>query len=77
MGHGETVKRERAPRNRTLDVSASETARLRKQIVDGSAIAGRFRADDAVILGDAFAVLPRLPKAGYSLLFADPPYNLS
>ncbi|MDM7921266.1 MAG: site-specific DNA-methyltransferase, partial [Pyrinomonadaceae bacterium] len=42
-----------------------------------SAIAGRFRADDAVILGDAFAVLPRLPKAGYSLLFADPPYNLS
>jgi site-specific DNA-methyltransferase (adenine-specific) len=33
-------------------------------------------AEDKLILGDAFAVLPRLPAASADLLVADPPYNM-
>ena len=34
------------------------------------------RNRDAMILGDALAVLPRLPPASVDLLVADPPYNM-
>jgi site-specific DNA-methyltransferase (adenine-specific) len=32
---------------------------------------------EALICGDAFSVLPKLPKQSIDLLFADPPYNLN
>jgi len=32
---------------------------------------------DAIICGDAFSVLPKLPRGTVDLLFADPPYNLN
>ena len=69
--------RERAPRNRTLEVSRQETGRFRRRLIDASTVNSGVAAEDAVILGDAFDVLPRLPQASYGLLFADPPYNLS
>ena len=39
--------------------------------------AGAGGPPDAVICGDAFRVLPRLPANSYDLLFADPPYNMA
>ncbi|MCC7439304.1 MAG: site-specific DNA-methyltransferase [Armatimonadetes bacterium] len=68
---------ERAPRNRTLVLSDSDAKRLRSRlmIVDqpmtASECAGR------TILGDAFQVLPLLPRQSVDLLIVDPPYNLT
>jgi len=73
MPHVPPTPRPRAPRNRTVEVTESEAAGLRRRLVFGGSDAGR----DAVICGDAFCVLPGLPAAGFDLLFADPPYNLT
>jgi site-specific DNA-methyltransferase (adenine-specific) len=65
----------RAPRNRTLEVTADEANTLRRGIVyDAREIeAGK----DAIVCGDAFDVLPVLEPASIDLIFADPPYNLT
>ena len=69
-----TPKKEkpRAPRNRTLTLDAAEAEQLRKRLRSPG-------GDDGchVICGDAFGELPKLRKASYDLLFADPPYNLT
>ena len=65
--------KDRAPRNRTIDVSAAEKVRFRSSL-------GRDADRDiinTVICGDAFNVLKSLPQGSFDLLFADPPYNLS
>ena len=69
-----THDKQRAPRNRTLTVTPDETEIYRRQMV--REIDGRDAAN-TVVCGDAFKVLPKLPEAGYDLLFADPPYNLT
>jgi len=75
MPRAETPIKERAPRNRTLTLLPGDKERLRKQL------AYRIKADaetkDRVICGDAFDVLKVLPASGFSMLFADPPYNLT
>jgi len=63
-----------APRNRTLRVFSDELEELDRLIEQP-------RSDsvikpDALIGGDAFEVLKRLPEKSVDLLFADPPYNL-
>jgi site-specific DNA-methyltransferase (adenine-specific) len=63
----------RAPRNRTIDISATEAADLR-------ALIGRNGEIDPVnrtLCGDSFKLLPTLTSNSFDLLFADPPYNLS
>ena len=67
-----STDKERAPRNRTLVLDAVEAERLR-----GLLPAAAADADHAVINGDTFAELPKLPAASIDLLFADPPYNLT
>lgn len=69
-------KKARAPRNRTIELSDDEAARLRPLLVlpQGDA---PIAAHNTVICGDTFGVLPRLEPRVYKLLFADPPYNLS
>ena len=66
----------RSPRNKTIDFPLNEGRKYldRCRRVTGPAT----EADvlDAVILGDALAVLPLLPRACADLLIADPPYNL-
>lgn len=63
----------RAPQNRTIDIDDDEALRLRHRIV--SADADLADGKDALICGDAFDVLSKLPKRHFDLLFADPPYN--
>jgi site-specific DNA-methyltransferase (adenine-specific) len=75
MANSSSGSKPRAPRNRTLNVSAAERAVFRKAIIrlvdDGTL------PENALINGDAFEILPDLPKNSFDLLFADPPYNLN
>jgi len=65
----------RAPRNRTIDLTESEAAAFSAGILRPESISAETR--NAVIWGDAFEVLKKLPAASFDLLFADPPYNLT
>lgn len=69
--------RNRAPRNRTLDISPNEATDLRAELLFAGGSADLRKARNSVICGDAFEVLAKLPLAGFNLLFADPPYNLT
>ena len=64
--HVNTSKR-RAPRNRTITISARERKTLRKSI----------SRSEGIIHGDTFEVLPTLLPGSVDLLIADPPYNLT
>src|SRR5689334_7697839 len=61
-----------APRNRTLNLTDEDRVRLRNR-VSRLPVTG----PDALINGDTFAVLPKLERTSFDLLFADPPYNLT
>lgn len=75
MKDGQGLK-ERAPRNRTIDVAPDESETYRfKLVFDPTAELNELR--NKMICGDAFEVLKDLPKNSFDLLFADPPYNLS
>ena len=67
----------RAPLNRTLTLSAEESAsyRARLERLESPAIADEVR--DRVFCQDVFEVLPKLPDQSVDLMFADPPYNLT
>lgn len=68
--------KKRAPRNRTLTVSAGERAELGARLLAPEAI----RDENFIgrtILGDCFAVFPRLTSQLVDLLILDPPYNLT
>lgn len=72
------VKKERAPRNRTLSLSAGERIALRERLFDASTETD-FSAEKILgrtILGDALRVLPELPSEMADLIVVDPPYNL-
>ncbi|CAN5669434.1 site-specific DNA-methyltransferase [soil metagenome] len=65
----------RAPRNRTLDLSAQEIEIYRKRLIYANNNLSDCR--NKIICGDAFGVLGKLPENSFDLLFADPPYNLT
>ncbi len=67
-------KKQRAPRNRTIDLSAEEISVYRKRVIFDEPQKD-FR--DRIICGDAFQILKKLPAESFDLLFADPPYNLT
>ncbi len=69
--------KERAPRNRTIEIAESEVAILRKQLVHAADTRDLTTVRNAIICGDAFDVLGCLPSSRFDLLFADPPYNLT
>src|SRR6476620_3040387 len=75
MPRAETPIKERAPRNRTLTLLPGDKERLRKQLAYGTKADAE--TQDRVICGDTFDVLKVLPASGFSMLFADPPYNLN
>jgi site-specific DNA-methyltransferase (adenine-specific) len=67
----------RSSRNRTLEVADSEKANLKRQLIYGPKVTDLPAVKNAIICGDAFDVLGRLPRTRFDLLFADPPYNLT
>src|SRR5215213_6833250 len=67
-------EKQRAPRNRTLDLSAEEIAHYRERLVFEEDLSD---FQNKIICGDAFQILKKLPANTFDLLFADPPYNLT
>jgi len=72
------TKKERAPRNQTLTVSDSESARFAdKLFVDTGKTSLDLEAIlNKTVLGDTIEVLKRLPDSIFDLIIIDPPYNL-
>ena len=65
----------RAPRNRTLTVSASEARELRKRLVQLRGRATPADLIDRTVHEDLLKALPNLPEKFVDLLILDPPYN--
>lgn len=71
------MAKEKAKRNKTIDISVSEgkdylsrCIKVNKNVTDISEIT------DKTVLGDTFKVCPHLPEKSVDLIIADPPYNL-
>jgi len=69
------AKKERAPRNRTIELTAPEIEIYRKRLIRSKVDLTDCR--NKIICGDAFQALKKLPEKTFDLLFADPPYNLT
>lgn len=67
----------RAPRNRTISLTAAETARYRANLFHLDRPVPVEAILDTTIHQDLLAALPFLPAHFVDLLFIDPPYNLS
>ncbi len=67
----------RAPRNRTLTLSASAQETLARQLLREPLPAGVAALTGRIICGDFIGLLPQLPRAFVDLLILDPPYNLT
>ncbi|MBI1841808.1 MAG: site-specific DNA-methyltransferase [Verrucomicrobia bacterium] len=67
----------RAPNNRTLTLSDAERAALRPRLLRSEEVSCGKVPEGALICGDTFDVLPRLPAGFVDLLIVDPPYNLT
>ncbi|HXH69256.1 MAG TPA: DNA methyltransferase [Pyrinomonadaceae bacterium] len=67
--------KERAPRNRTINLTEQEIEIYRKRIVYSETNLKDFQ--NKIICGDAFEIFGWLPEKSFDLMFADPPYNLT
>lgn len=67
----------RAPRNRTLTLSAAEKVALSRHLLRAPLPSGLPAMTNCVVVGDLLELLPQLPKAFVDLLVLDPPYNLT
>jgi len=67
--------KERAPRNRTIELTDQEIKIYRERIVYSGNNLQDFQ--NKIICGDAVETFKRLPEKSFDLLFADPPYNLT
>ena len=67
----------RAPRNRTLTLSASEKEIYSKQLLHPPLPREKDKILNQIIWGDALTVCQELPEAFADLLILDPPYNLT
>ena len=67
----------RAPRNRTLTLSASDVARLSPGLLTLDGPVGTAGCDGRTIHGDCSAILDYLPHRAFDLVIADPPYNMT
>lgn len=68
--------KQRAGRNRTIELSIAERELYRSQLLAPSELLTSPKVMNKVILGDTFNVLDLLPDAFVDLLFVDPPYNM-
>ena len=73
----ESARKARAPRNRTITLSADEIALYEGPLVKLSAAVKPSDIENRTIVQDLFEVLDWLPIPFVDLLFIDPPYNLT
>jgi site-specific DNA-methyltransferase (adenine-specific) len=69
--------KQKAPRNRTVDLTETEAKKLRKKLLFPRGALAASECADKTLCGDVFKILPLLPAKKFDLLFADPPYNLT
>ena len=67
----------RAPRNRTLTLTAQEISALRSRLLTEADLSQHFDFLDKTIHGDLLKILPHLPDEFADLILVDPPYNLT
>lgn len=67
----------RAPRNRSIELSETETDVYRERVIFFDEAIDFSETRNKIICGDAFQILEKLPAESFDLLFADPPYNLT
>jgi site-specific DNA-methyltransferase (adenine-specific) len=67
----------RAPRNRTIVLTAEELEQYRLRLKTVRAPTSLANVVDSTIWQDAAAALDLLPSCSFDLIFADPPYNLA
>ncbi|PKK82714.1 MAG: site-specific DNA-methyltransferase [candidate division Zixibacteria bacterium HGW-Zixibacteria-1] len=68
--------KQRAPRNRTISLTAADRKRLLKKLVRLESLPGPPIPLNSTICGDYRELVPVLPKASVDLMILDPPYNL-
>lgn len=71
------IGKQRAPRNRTLDLRATSTDSLRARLIREERVMDLRNERDLLIHGNSFQVLRTIRDHHFDLLFADPPYNLT
>jgi site-specific DNA-methyltransferase (adenine-specific) len=72
------MKKNRAPRNRTLTVTETEMTGLKKRLLyPGKEKFSIAQIVNKTICGDVFQVMDLLPSRFVDLLIIDPPYNLN
>ena len=67
----------RAPRNRTLTLTAQEISALRSRLLTEADLSQHSDFLDKTIHGDLLQILPHLPDEFADLILIDPPYNLT
>ena len=70
-------EKNRAPRNRTLSLSADEIAFYRSRLAKIDAPVLQAEIENRTVNCDLFSVIDYLPRDFVDLLFIDPPYNLT
>jgi len=68
-------EKERAPRNRTIELTKQEIEIYQKRIIYSESDLKNCR--NQIVCGDAFKLLSKFPEKQFDLMFADPPYNLT
>ena len=71
------TKKSRAPRNRTIQLSASDKERLRTQLIYDTKNISHPETYRHTLCGDYAKFAPGLPRKFVDLLVLDPPYNLN
>ena len=66
--------KQRAERNRTLELTDRDTIRLRSRLLKGPSYQG---PPSGTIQGDCLRIAAQLPRSFVDLLILDPPYNIS
>jgi len=72
----ETVK-QRAPRNRTIDITPGESDLLKKRLVGITGPVSLEDVQNRTVNEDLFHILEWIPRSFADLIFLDPPYNLT
>src|SRR5579863_6436760 len=70
-------EKRRAPRNRTLILSAAEKEALSRHLLRAPLPRSAEAMADSIVVGDFLQLSSQLPKAFVNLLILDPPYNLT
>ncbi len=70
-------QKERAPRNRTIVLSRSDKAKLRKLVIRLPDLESKTEYVNRIICGDSVECVKKIAQNSVDLVFSDPPYNLT